>query len=76
MVFLQDDALSAPQIFDKDVKSPRLLNATEKAGSLPEEWPNLDPFWISNERAFFEDKLIQTEDSEVKTVEKELGKSF
>ena len=74
--FLQDESISAPQIFDKVTKSPQLFKGTEKDGSLPEEWPNLDPFRIANEKAFVCDKMTQTDGSDAKTVEKELGMSF
>ena len=76
MVFLDDKALSAPVLFDKDVKSPKLFTGTEKAGSLPEEWANLDPFRISNVKEYTGDKMTQTEDSDVKSAKKELRKSI
>ena len=74
--FLQDDSILAPQIFDKDVKSPQVFRGTEKAGNFPQEWANLVLFQIANEKAFVEDKMTQTEGFNVMTVEKELGTSL
>ena len=58
--FLQDESISASQIFDKDAKSPQLFKGTKKDGSLPEEWPNLEPFLTANEKSFVGDKMTQT----------------